>query len=273
MKCIATSKNVGGLQASTKKKNGERKQEGGRLQWDDDRVVEIIATDSRMSDGQDEEDQRWGRVSEGQRRCSVTSASRQLAAPGRALLTNPALRSHEFITRVTQEVNFMAHGVRLAKFPPVDGRVQSRAGSFRWAERQTVLCVMFWQVWLCEGYAYCWWISWSAFQHCSATDLFSSSGCEDSASRRLRVLREASVPASESPVFPVYWDSPGTTNRGWLMLLSVDYYFTTFSIIHSQVRQICILYFCMISHKFCKKHFAQFMNKENKYFSTTKRDQ
>lgn len=58
MKCIATSKNVGGLQASTKKKNGERKQEGGRLQWDDDRVVEIIATDSRMSDGQDEEDQR-----------------------------------------------------------------------------------------------------------------------------------------------------------------------------------------------------------------------
>lgn len=59
----------------------------------------------------------------------LTSTGSLLATPGQAFLTNPALWSHKFITRLTEKMNFMAHAVRLAKFPPIDGCLQFWAGT------------------------------------------------------------------------------------------------------------------------------------------------
>lgn len=64
------------------------------------------------------------------RKQAVTSACSQLAAPHQALLTSPALRSHHFITRVTQEVDLMAHTIRLTKLPPIGGCLKFSAGTF-----------------------------------------------------------------------------------------------------------------------------------------------
>ena len=65
----------------------------------------------------------------------LTSAGRLLSAPGQALLTNPALWAHQLITRVTQEVDLMAHAVQLSKFPSIRGCVQFCAGAC-WKSRR-----------------------------------------------------------------------------------------------------------------------------------------
>lgn len=64
------------------------------------------------------------------RKQAVTSACSQLAAPHQALLASPALRSHHFIARVTQEVDLVTHTVRLTEPPPIGGRLKFRAGTF-----------------------------------------------------------------------------------------------------------------------------------------------
>lgn len=61
----------------------------------------------------------------------ITFASSLLAAPRQALLTGPALWSHQFIARITQEVDFMAHAVWLSKFSPIDGCLQFWASAFK----------------------------------------------------------------------------------------------------------------------------------------------
>lgn len=59
----------------------------------------------------------------------LTSARRLLAAPGQALLTHPALRTHQLKTRITEEVDFMANTLRLAQFPPIGRCFQFWAGA------------------------------------------------------------------------------------------------------------------------------------------------
>lgn len=63
------------------------------------------------------------------RRWTLTSAGRLLAAPGQALLTNPALRTHQLITRMAEEVDLVANALGLAQLPPIGGCFQFWAGA------------------------------------------------------------------------------------------------------------------------------------------------
>lgn len=73
---------------------------------------------------------RWSGGATKARKQAITSACSQLAAPHQALLTSPALRSHHFITGVTQEVDLMADTVWLTKLPPIGGCLKFWAGTF-----------------------------------------------------------------------------------------------------------------------------------------------